>query len=67
MSTLTKRHAKKPAPKQAHKPAKPARAMRSPKSLTPGKPTAGFLAGTITLGPNFDPQAPAFAAGDWKA
>jgi hypothetical protein len=67
MSTLTKRHAKKPAPKRAHKLAKPALAIRSPEALKLGKPTAGFLAGTITLGPDFDPQAPAFAANEWKS
>ncbi len=67
MSTLTKSRAKKPAPKKALKATKAARALRSPKLLASGKPTAGFLAGTITIGPAFDPQAPVYAGDDWKA
>jgi hypothetical protein len=59
MSTLTKRHVKKSAPKLGGKATTPARSLRSPKLLAPGKPTAGFLSGTIKIGPAFDPQAPA--------
>jgi hypothetical protein len=67
MSTLTKSRAKKPAQKKALKAAKSVCAQRSPKLLASGKSTAGFLAGTITIGPAFDPQAPVYAGDDWKA
>ena len=67
MSPLTKSRAKKPAQKKAFKATKSARAQRSPKLLAIGKPTAGFLAGTIMIGPFFDPQAPVYAGNDWKA
>ncbi len=57
---------KQPAKKATRKVAKPARALRAPRPLASGKPTAGFLAGTIMVGPDFDPTAPAFAAAEWE-
>jgi hypothetical protein len=71
MSTLTKPRAKKPAravrkAAPAGNATKPAKILRSPKVLETGKPTGGFLAGTITVGSNFNPAAPAYAASEWK-
>jgi hypothetical protein len=43
----------------------PGRAVRVPRTLASGKPTLGFLAGTMKVGPDFDPAAPAFAAAEW--
>ena len=57
---------KKPAKKATRKAASPVRAARAPRPLVSGKPTAGFLSGTIIVGPDFDPAAPAFAAAEWE-
>ena len=57
---------KKPAKKATRKAAPSARAARAPRPLAPGKPTAGFLAGTMIVGPGFDPAAPAFSAVEWE-
>jgi hypothetical protein len=57
--------AKKPAEKASRKAVVPERAVRVPRTLASGKPTLGFLAGTMKVGPDFDPAAPAFAAAEW--
>ncbi len=57
---------KKPAKKVARKTVKSVRGLRAPRPLAAGKPTAGFLAGTMVVGPDFDPAAPAFTAAEWE-
>lgn len=56
---------KKPVKKATRKAVVPGRAVRVPRALASGKPTLGFLAGTMKVGPDFDPAAPAFAAAEW--
>ena len=60
MSTLTKSRAKKPA-RKASPAAKPLRRLK------PGQSPLGFLVGTATISPAYDPAAPVFSASDWKS